>query len=385
MSLISCTIGEVRFLHTSDWHVGRVIRGRSRLEEHRAVLDEIINIAATEKVDLVIVAGDLFDTAAPSPESEKILYHSLLKLSEVAPVVAISGNHDNPRRLQAVAPLLRLGRVFVGASVDSIEENALEPIEGTKVATLPFLSRRSIVKAEELMSGSSGDHGSAYADRFRNVVSSLTTDMTPDTVNILVAHATVHGATPAGSERQAHIFGYAVGAGDFPHSFNYVALGHFHRQQKLAAEIPVWYSGSPIQLDFGESGERKGVLIVDAEPGGRAEVRSVPLVSGRRLIRLAGTIEEVVAESKSFEDAYFRIEIDDSPRSGLAEEVMKLIPGTVEVRVRSGSDGQGGEPTPARIGRQPHELFSEYLDQKQIEVPGLIELFNELLEEVHEA
>jgi DNA repair protein SbcD/Mre11 len=101
----------VKALHTSDWHVGRTMRGRSRADEHRAVLAEIVDQAASNDVDLVLVAGDLFDVAAPTPESEQIVYRALLDLAEVAPVVAVAGNHDNPRRFEALHPLLELGRV----------------------------------------------------------------------------------------------------------------------------------------------------------------------------------------------------------------------------------------------------------------------------------
>src|SRR5680860_969681 len=100
------TLQPMRILHTADWHVGRTIRGRSRAAEHLAVLAEITAIARAEAVDLVLVAGDQFDTAAPSPEAERIVYRALLDLAEVAPVVVVGGNHDSAQRLEAVAPLL---------------------------------------------------------------------------------------------------------------------------------------------------------------------------------------------------------------------------------------------------------------------------------------
>ena len=94
----------MRFLHTGDWHVGKTLRGRSRADEHRAVLAEIAAIAEAEQVDAVLVAGDLFDSAAPTAETEQIVYHALLALARTgAHVVVVSGNHDNERRLQAVA------------------------------------------------------------------------------------------------------------------------------------------------------------------------------------------------------------------------------------------------------------------------------------------
>src|SRR5215831_1164843 len=102
----------MRFLHTADWHVGRQIRGRSRADEHVAVLAEIASIAADNEVDAVLVPGDLFDSAAPPPEAEQIVYRALLDLAASgATVVVLAGNHDSDRRLQAVEPLLELGRI----------------------------------------------------------------------------------------------------------------------------------------------------------------------------------------------------------------------------------------------------------------------------------
>src|SRR5690349_2130715 len=96
----------MKILHTADWHVGKTVRGHSRADEHRAVLDELVAVAEAREVDLVIVAGDLFDTASPTPESEQIVYQALLGLRATgAQVVVIAGNHDNPHRLLAVAPL----------------------------------------------------------------------------------------------------------------------------------------------------------------------------------------------------------------------------------------------------------------------------------------
>ena len=99
----------MKILHTADWHVGRTLRGRNRADEHRAVLDEIVAITRDAAVDLVLVAGDQFDRAVPTPESEEIVYDALLRLARTgAQVVVIAGNHDNPRRLTAVRPLLEL-------------------------------------------------------------------------------------------------------------------------------------------------------------------------------------------------------------------------------------------------------------------------------------
>ena len=147
----------MRLLHTADWHVGKTMRGRSRADEHRAVLEEIVGLAVEHKVDAVLVAGDLFDTTAPPPEAEKIVYAALLALARSVPhVVVISGNHDNPRRLEAIEPLLELTNIHALPGVARpteggvllLETPAGEPL---RIALLPFLSQRAIVRADELM------------------------------------------------------------------------------------------------------------------------------------------------------------------------------------------------------------------------------------------
>jgi exonuclease SbcD len=376
----------VKILHTSDWHVGRAIRGRSRAEEHRAVLAEIASIGAVEGVDVVIVAGDLFDSAAPTPEAERIVYRGLLDLSEVAPVVLVAGNHDNPRRLEAVTPLLELGRMKVGTTLKRPDEGGVLFLRhlGLRVGLLPWLNHRSVVRADELIGGSSDEHAQQYEDRMRRVLEALSAGMTLDEVNVMVGHVMVHGAMPVGSERTVHIFGYAIPAAVFPGHLSYVALGHLHRQQRLPAPAPVWYSGSPLQLDFGETGDEKGVLIVEAKPGLPAIVRPVALTSGRRLRLLRGTLEQVAALAEAVADDYVKVELEERQRAGLADEVRSLIPSAVEV-VLARLDEETGDNRPARLGRQPAELFEEYLRHHKVEDERLSALFSVLLEEAHEA
>src|SRR5918995_5472832 len=108
----------MRVLHTSDWHVGKALRGRSRAAEHEAVLAEIAGVAGRESVDLVIVAGDLFDTATPTAEAERIVYQALLDLADGGrPVLVVAGNHDSAQRLGAVAPLSEASRIHVASAV----------------------------------------------------------------------------------------------------------------------------------------------------------------------------------------------------------------------------------------------------------------------------
>jgi exonuclease SbcD len=378
----------VKIVHTADWHVGRTIRGRSRHDEQAEVLAEVVEVAHDVSADLVLVAGDQFDTSSPPPAAEELVYRTLLGLAEVAPVVMVAGNHDHPRRLEAVAPLLELGRVSVGSTLSRPEEGGvLRPLEGVRVALLPFLSQRSIVTADDLMELDADQHGGKYADRVAAIVSALCRDLSSADVNLVVGHVMVHGGKVGGGERSAHtVFDYSIPAQTFPPELSYVALGHLHRHQRMPAAAPVWYSGSPIQLDFGEVDDRKGVLVVEAEAGIPVKVDFRPLQSGRRLRVLRGNLEQVeAAAGEVAETDYVRVILDEPARAGLSDTVRALVPQAVDVILDPGRRLPQIERRPRRHGRSHHDLFVDYLAGEDASDERVIELFDELVEEAHEA
>jgi exonuclease SbcD len=372
----------VKILHTSDWHVGRRIRGRDRSDEHRSVLAELVAIAAGAEVDLVVVAGDVFDTSAPTPVAEQIVWRGLLDLAEVAPVVVIAGNHDNPARLQAVSPLLEMGRIVACSEPSPPDRSGVISYKdlGIEVAMLPFVSQRGIVRAEQIMGSDPDQHAGAYEERVKRLIDALTTRMTTDTVNLLAGHLTVHGAQEGGGERQAHIFGYAVPASVFPGHLSHVALGHLHRQQKVPHGGSVWYSGSPLQLDFGEVDDRKGALLVEAAPGLPSKVTTVPLTSGRRLVTLRGSLDQVLARADDAEGAYVKVELLEKARVGLADMVRTAIPGVVDVALLKTTQS-GPRAVESRRGILPTDAFHRYLEDNNVADPRVESLFAELLEQ----
>jgi exonuclease SbcD len=377
----------VKILHTADWHIGRSIRGRSRHGEQEEVMAEIAQIAAEENVDLVLVAGDQFDTSSPPPAAERLVYRTLLQLAEVAPVVMVAGNHDHPRRLEAVAPLLELGRVTVGAVLARPDEGGVvRPTEGVRVAMIPFLSQRGIVTASDLMATGADEQGGKYADRMTQIIEAMCAGSSVDEVNIVVGHLMVHGGEVGGGERAAHtVFDYSVPAQSFPTALTYVALGHLHRHQRMPAAAPVWYSGSPMQLDFGETDDQKGVLLVEAGPGIPAKVEFRRLRSGRRLHVLRGTLEQVEAAAAEIDPAdYVRVILDETARAGLADAVRQVVPQAVDVII-----DPSRRPTPGRhrvrAGRTHTELFEEYLRERDAHDERVVAMFTEMLGEAHEA
>ena len=169
----------MRILHTSDWHVGKTMRGLSRLDEHRRVLAEIVDLAGSRSVDLVVVAGDLYESAAPSAEAEQIVLRALLDLHDTgAKVVVVAGNHDNPGRFEAIRPLMaELGITVLGQVARPESGGVLEHTtaggERAHIALLPFCSQRYAVRAAELMSQEAFQNVGVYAEQMRGIVGAL--------------------------------------------------------------------------------------------------------------------------------------------------------------------------------------------------------------------
>jgi exonuclease SbcD len=374
----------VKILHTSDWHVGKLLRGRSRIAEHRAVLGEITEIAQREQADLVLVVGDLFETAAPPPEATAVVFDALLALRETgAHVVVVGGNHDQQSELDAVAPVFaRLGISVLGLPAGP--ERATLDLDGARVVMLPWMSQRWAVKTEQLMGASAAGAAQFYAARVARVIEWLCADFSAGDINIVAAHCMVQGGKLGGGERDAQLIDdYMVPAGAFPSSASYVALGHLHRAQLMPGPAPIWYSGSPIQVDFGESDDRKQVLLIDAPAAGSARVEPVELTRGWRLRTVTGTLDELAGETG--DDAFLRVVVRERPRPGLADEVRALLPQAVDVRVASDSTGVRSDadhqPISAGLRLSPRDLFAAYLDfSGQARDPRLVALFDELLD-----
>ncbi len=386
----------MRLLHTADWHVGRTIRGHGRADEHRAVLTEIAGMAEEHAVDVVLVAGDQFDSAAPSADAEQIVYAALLDLARTgAHVVVIAGNHDNPRRWGAITPLLARSDVHAVATVRRPDDGGVLTVtsragETARIGLLPFISQRTVIKAEQLMAFDAGQHASHYAERCRRIIDALAAGFTSDTVNLLLGHATVTGGAPAlgGGERAAHtIFDYFVPPQVFPTTAHYVALGHLHLPQRIPGPAPLWYAGSPLALDFGEAErDHKAALLVDVSPDTPARVQQLPVQGGRRLRTLRGTFDDLRARREQIDpDAYLRVVLDEPPRTGLARAVREQFPHAVDVSISADRDDAPRTVRQRDVHGSPHDLFGRYLADHGGGDDALTALFAQLLEEEHAA
>jgi exonuclease SbcD len=263
--------------------------------------------------------------------------------------------------------------------------------EPVSVAVLPFLSQRYAVRAAELVANSAAEHTAAYDQQLREIVGSLTAGFRTDAVNLVMAHLTVLNGTFGGGERLAQsIFEYAVPATIFPADAHYVALGHLHRRQKLAAPAPVHYSGSPLAVDFGEAENTSVVCLVEATPTTPARVTDIPITAGRRLRTLRGTVAELAAldHDGGLGEDYLRVYVREPARAGLREEVTALLPNALEVRIdpEFAAPVTGSRPSSGGgAERSPSELFGEYCRTRSVADPRLDALFARLHDRVTSA
>lgn len=390
----------MRFLHTSDWHIGKPLRNRRRDDEYEAALAEVLDIAKREAVDCVLVAGDIFDSVAPPPEAERLVFDFFRELIGARiPAVVIAGNHDHPRRLNAFSRVLDLVQVHVRGEPVVADEGGMVEVasrdgsETAVVAALPWISERKVRDFESLMGA---EHFGEYAEGVKQMMAHLCTGFRKDTVNILLTHVLLEDSKvggPDSGERPIHMGQtYVVKTPMLPTSPQYIALGHVHMPQEFPL-ANAYYCGSLVQVDFGEAGQEKRVNIVDVKPGTKAKVDFVPLTSIKQLRNVGShkegvTLEQVRALAEEAGEDYLKVFLKaDAPAPGLAEQVRELLPNAVDIVVQRPE--RGGEERREQLGRQtPGEMFTDYYRQTHSAEPPdeLMTLFNQLYEELaHEA
>lgn len=285
----------MRILHTSDWHIGKRLMGRERLGEQSDVLDEIARICDEEEVELVLVAGDVFDTYMPGAEAEELFFS---KIKEIAgkdrAVLLISGNHDDGVRLSACAPLSEEQGIYVVGNsrkplplhcmrrVRPVSSGAgyavFENDRGEKafVNTLPYPNEARFKEEKSDLS---------FPERMKKWIDEGESGNEEHLPSVFLSHIFVVGGVTSESEREIDLGGARAVPLDVLPGSDYIALGHLHKKQHMG-QGNCWYSGSPLQYSFDEANGEKGVKIFDLTERGVENLHDVPLTSGKRLIRL---------------------------------------------------------------------------------------------------
>ncbi|UYO07345.1 exonuclease SbcCD subunit D [Paenibacillus sp. PSB04] len=288
----------MRILHTGDWHFGRTLEGRSRMKEQEDFVEELVRIVHDQKIDVVMMAGDVYDSVNPPAAAEQLFYEAAARLTEGGtPLVVIAGNHDQPERVSSVTPLVaRQGITLVGLPVtEAVTVQAVRTGEIAKIAALPYPSE---ARLNELLAaeGDEEELRRAYSARVGMLMRKLASSFTPETVNLAMSHIYVLGGVESDSERPIQVGGaYTVDPSALAVGAQYTALGHLHRPQAVKGDGMIRYSGSPLAYSFSEAGQAKSVSIIDVAPGQQPVMEEVYLSCGRPLIRwkAKGGLEEV--------------------------------------------------------------------------------------------
>ena len=286
----------MKILHTADWHIGKLLEGKSRLEEQKIVLEQFVSIADTTDADVICIAGDVFDNRHPSAGAEMLLYHTLKELSKQGQrlVVLISGNHDQPSRLEAIVPLAREHGIIIYGTpktripsgkygnfeIESLEEGVFSfSCKGEKAifACVPYVSEKTLNEVLYREEDSDEKRAADYAEKIGELFQKRAVWYEEDTINILMSHVFTLGCKKDGSE-QGLMLGnsYLLPPEVFPEKAQYVALGHVHRPQKVVGSHGrIRYSGSPLPYRLQETVIAKQCSLVTLHPHEEAVVQEI--------------------------------------------------------------------------------------------------------------
>ncbi len=378
----------MKILHTSDWHAGKSLRGARRLGELEAALVNLAAFIHDEAVDIVLITGDIFDSSAPSAAAERVVFDFLLAIHAAgARGVAIAGNHDSGPRVSAWARLAQLAGVHALGKPCRSEEGGTVAItcggETAVLACLPFASARSMASNLALPQPPQEARAS-YAHRMKQAMDALCAGFRNDTINLMLAHTSLVGASYGGSERMVHLSeGWSVRPRDLPAGAHYIALGHLHRPQWVqSAPSPARYAGSPLQLDFGEVGEEKCFTLIEAHPGQPATFELIPYRGGRRLCDIEGSPRELLERARSLDDdPWLRLTVTLEERDpDIGRRLREQLPSALIVRVRSPELAE--EPPPPEVPRSAPERFRDYYQRSRGHRPSeaLMRAFTRLYE-----
>ncbi len=377
----------MKILHTSDWHLGKRLSERERLPEQIEILDEIVGICEERQVEVVLVAGDVFDTYLPPAEAEEVFFRAVKRLAAGRAVVVISGNHDDGVRLAAAAPIAAEEGVYIfGRGIPHPREDGpvrvvqsgenfllLENKAGERVYLniLPYPNEARLKedKTEE-----------SYAEKTKRWIAAGDAAYDGTAAHILLSHLFVTGGRVSESERAIDLGGArAVPAENFP-ATGYVALGHLHRRQTIRGNIH--YSGSPLQYSFDEANTRKCVLLFETHGTEVSPPEEIPLTRGKKLVRLeANSLADAILVLGKNLGSYVELTLHlASPLTAAENEQLRAAnEGLVSLKIVFNTETQA--ELVRRSELDAGDLFTQYYRSRYPEdpAPELKALFLELL------
>ena len=350
----------MRLLHTSDWHLGRSFHGVGMLDAQRAFVDQLVDAVARNAVDVVLIAGDVYDRALPGVDVVHLLDDALVRLTSAgAQVVLTSGNHDSAIRLGFASRLLERGGVHLRTRLDNLDQPLLLPAGGGALVAIygiPWLEPRLVADQLGVQTASHFEVTRAATELIRQDIERRSASAAVHSV--VLAHTFASGGITSDSERDLSIGGVGAVPLDLFDGFSYTALGHLHGRQSLSPQVR--YSGSPLAYSFSEASHRKGAWLIDIDAGGVAGVQEVLWDAARTLAVLRGPLPDLL-ESPEYswaETAYCQVTLTDAQRPARAMDQLRTrFPDTLVLAF----DPQGGTAGTAstyssRLAEAPDDL-----------------------------
>ena len=399
----------MRILHTADWHLGKSLEKKSRIDEQRKFLDDFIEIAKENDIDLVIIAGDIYDSSNPPAIAEKMFYDTLKKISDNGKrlILIIAGNHDNPERLVASAPLAREhGIIMIGTLKTIIDtgnygrhkiinsgEGFIEiEINGEKavILTVPYLSEKRLNEVLYKDMDSDEERIKSYSDRVFSLFDSLKDNYREDTINLLVSHLYAMGSEEGGSERSIQLGGsYIVNCECFPKEAQYIALGHVHKPQLVpGTNKKARYSGSPIHYNKKEVSYNKKCFVVDVKANEEANVKEIYFKVYKPIeIWKCENFDDALLKCEENKDrecwVYLEIKVDRYMREDEIKKLKELKKDILEITPIIENIHRDDESAISLSEKSFEELFIDFYKKERMGEPDkeIIDLFLNLVYE----
>jgi exonuclease SbcD len=347
----------VRLIHTSDWHLGRSFHRVGLLDAQAAYLDHLVEVVRSERVDAVLVSGDVYDRAMPAPETVALLSEAVTRLIDAgAQVVLSSGNHDSAIRLGFASELLERAGLHIRTRVDGIGSPVL--VGDTAVYPLPYLEP---VTAADPLGAAERTHAGVLRAAMERVRADLAAR--PARPSVVMAHAFVTGGATSESERDISVGGVSAVHPDVFAGIDYAALGHLHGPQQISDTVR--YSGSPVALSFSEADHAKASFLLDLSTDSlRVTTIEAPVL--RPVRRLRGTLEELLADPRhrAAESAWCQVTLTDAIRPlGAMERVQQRFPHALVLQFEDAGVQVGGTSYAARVReRDDLDLCCDFLE-----------------------
>jgi exonuclease SbcD len=359
----------VRILHTSDWHLGRSFHREGMLAHQAAYIDHLLEVVESERVDLVVVAGDIYDRALPPVDAVRLADETLVRLARSrVRVVLTSGNHDSAQRLGFSSRLIDEAGVHIRADASSVGTPVLLGDDDGPVAVygIPYLDPHAVAEPWQL---SARTHEAALTEAMSRVRSDLTRQAS-GTRSVVLAHAFVAGAQPSDSERDISVGGVSIVPTTLFDGIDYAALGHLHGQHTLADHVR--YSGSPLAYSFSEAGHRKGSWLVDlGRDGVSAELVEAPVP--RPLARLRGSLESLLADPRHapHEESWVEATLTDLVRPAQPmDQLRRRFPHTLVIGFETPAPSLGAPGVSSTHARSDHEIAVAFMSEMRGEAPS---------------